>query len=391
MPKAEKHTSWSRRELAEREPLAAVDGVVGAVAYAEFLTNDARLTLANVRSARAAGADVLTYAAVTEILIENRSAVGVRCRSSLPDESLAASVRGAVIVNAAGPWVDAVRALEGGGERPRLTITKGIHIVVPHERLPLQRAVYMEAADKRPTFAIPTGDVTYLGTTDTFHAGTDYWPDIERADIDYLFETAQRTLAAEPLRDGDIVAMWSGLRPLIAQEGKKPSEISRKDEVWTGPGGVLSVAGGKLTAYRTMAERAVDLVVERLGRTVRPCTTAVEPLVGGAAIDGTSSKRLAELYGSEAQSVVADGGDVAAEVRHAVLREGALTLEDYWVRRSARAWFTVDAGEASLEPAAAEMARLLGWDDANTRTQIETCRARHTASLACTRDRNRKD
>jgi glycerol-3-phosphate dehydrogenase len=392
VPPDERHEVWNAADLRQREPLAAVDGSNGGVLYFEFLTDDARLTIANARSAAADGADILTYALVTRIEIEAGRAVGVHCESSLAGETLGAFVRGRVIVNAAGPWVDAIRALEAPEEATRLALTKGIHLVLPHERLPIARTVLMSAADKRPVFAVPRGDVTYLGTTDTFHQKLDYWPTIEPEDVDYLLDAGSNSFRIDPLRPADVVSSWTGVRPLVSQAGKRPSEISRKDEVWTGPGGILSIAGGKLTAYRRMAERLADSVCERLG--IHAIETLIDdrPLAGGdfeappidaAARAGQSgSNRLNDLYGAEASDVRSDGGDVAAEVRQAVRREGALRLEDYWIRRSARAFFDVDAGLPTLEPASREMARWLGWDEAMRASEVAACRQRHDTNNA---------
>lgn len=392
VPPNERHEVWTEQDLVAREPLAAVKGASGGVLYFEFLTDDARLTLANARSAAGDGARILTYAPVTRIELENARAIGVHCESALPGESLGAFVRGRVIVNAAGPWVDAIRALESPSEASRLTLTKGIHLVLPHARLPLSRTVLMSAIDKRPVFAVPRGDVTYLGTTDTFHAKSDYWPEIEAEDVDYLLDAASNSFTVAPLTHGDVISSWSGVRPLISQAGKNPSEISRRDEVWTGVGGILSIAGGKLTAYRRMVERVADTVLERLGRSASEEDSKNRPLVGGdlppEPIDEVTKAgnrtvdRLRDLYGSEASDVKADGGDLEAEVRQAVRREGALRLEDYWVRRGARAYFDLDAGLSILEPASREMGRLLGWNEATCSAEVAECLRRHEKNNA---------
>jgi glycerol-3-phosphate dehydrogenase len=394
VPVDERHVLWSSAELAAHEPLAAVLGVQGAVVYFEFLTDDARLTLANARSAAADSAEVVTYAPVKEILTEGGVAIGVRCESALDGEGLGALVRGRVIVNAAGPWVDEIRGLESRSNTPRLSLTKGIHIVVPREKLPISRTILMTAADKRPIFAVPHGDVSYLGTTDTFHPKLGYWPEVEPSDVHYLLEAAADSFASKPLTIDDVVTSWTGVRPLVSQPGKKPSEISRRDEFWTGPHGVLSIAGGKLTAYRRMAERVVDRVMERLDRTSSGAANRVDerPLVGGdfemEPRTGTPQEpsgprnRLIDLYGSEATLVERDGGHVEAEVRQAVRREGALRLEDYWMRRSGRAYFEVDAGLSSLEPASREMARLLDWSETKRAAEVESCRLRHAKNNA---------
>jgi len=205
-------------------------------------------------------------------------------------------------------------------------------------------------------------------------------PEVAKDDAAYLLDAARSALNVPDLGLDDVVSTWSGLRPLVRQEGKASNEISRKDEVWTGPGGMISIAGGKLSAYRAMAERIVDLVVSRLGQRVAKCGTAQEALPGGgqaaalAMPDTLASERLLRLYGDEAGEVLAEGGDVRAEARRSVLVEGALRLEDYWIRRSRRSLFDQGAGLASLDPAAEEMQALLGWSPARKALEIENCR-----------------
>jgi len=392
VPKDRRHQVWSPAEVADREPAIDRSDLAGAVVYPEYLTEDARLTLANVRSARAAGAVVVSYARVEEILLEDGRAAGARIVEAPELGDRQARVFAKLVVNAAGPWVDALRVLEAGGAQSRLRLTKGIHLVVDRARLPVNRTVIMNAADRRGVFAVPKGEFTYIGTTDTFYEGADYWPRIEPADVGYLLAACAARFSTTPLTAQDVVSAWAGVRPLVAEEGKAASDISRRDEIWTGPAGVLSIAGGKLTAYRKMAERIVDMAEAALGRKHVKSKTATTPLVGGdvdvaaaeAALrtDGLSdlaAQRLVALYGSEAAEA---GGGPAIEARQAVLHEGALTLEDYWVRRSGRAWFDHNGGLDALTPAADEMAALLGWPAAETARQIEACRRIHHDTLA---------
>ena len=392
VPKSRKHEVWSAAELKANEPAVAAAGLVGAVVYPEYLTDDARLTLANVRCAAAHGATCVNHARVVAIVVEGGRASGLDVADG---EGRRARLTARLVVNAAGPWVDAVRALEQPGAPPKLKLSKGVHLVVDRERLPVSRTVIMPAADRRSVFAVPKGRATYLGTTDAFHAGADLWPRIERADADYLLEAAARAFATPPLTLADVTSAWSGVRPLVAEEGKSASEVSRRDELWTGPAGVLAIGGGKLTAYRRMAERVVDRIEVALGRKPSPCLTAEIPLPGGdvdvaaaraalrrGGLDERAADRLVGLYGSEAAAVAADGADIAAEARHAVLAEGALTLEDYWVRRSARAWFGEGGGLAALAPAAAAMAPLLGWSLPEQARQVAACQAVHAGNLA---------
>jgi glycerol-3-phosphate dehydrogenase len=395
VPKDRRHVVWSRAETAANEPAIDSADIAGAVVYPEYLTEDARLTLANVRSAQAAGAVVLNYASAAEILVENGKATGARVVDTTEAGGHEARVLARVIVNAAGPWVDALRALEDTVATPRLQLTKGIHLVVDKARLPVNRTVIMSASDRRSVFAVPKGAFTYIGTTDTFYPQADAWPKIDKADVSYLLAAAAARFTTPRLSPRDVTAAWAGLRPLVAEAGKSASDISRRDEIWTGPGGVLSIAGGKLTAYRKMAERIVDMAETALGRKPQKSTTAVTPLVGGdvdvakataalrsSRVSTVQAERFVALYGSEAAAVVADGGDPAAEARQAVLHEGAVTLEDYWVRRSGRAWFDHNGGMAALAPAAAEMKALLGWTESEAVRQVNHCRNIHQNTMA---------
>jgi len=374
VPEAEKHEVIGLAELQRREPLMRTDRLNGAVLYPEFLTDDARLVLANIRSAQGAGAVVVNHATASELT------EGGLVATSMLDDGLGARIKAKLVVNAAGAWVDKVRGLEAGESDTRMSLSRGIHLVLPRDRLPIHATIIIRAPDKRSIFAVPRGAFTYIGTTDVFHDGTDYWPAPTRDDIDYLLRATEAALSVDPIRDSEIVSLWSGVRPLIAQPGKKANEVSRKDEIWTSPSGMISIAGGKLSAYRAMAERVVDLVVERLGATALPCSTADAALPGGSrklrldGLDPLAAERLAGLYGDEANEILIAGGDVAAEAARAVTHEGAATLEDYWVRRSARAWFDEGAGLAALAPAAAAMGALLGWDDAVTAAEIAHCR-----------------
>ena len=258
----DRHQTWNLARLAEEAPLLDRSALRGAVAYPEYITDDARLTLANIRSAAQHGAVVTNHAEVVRV---GDGVVGVRDEFGVAE----VEVRGRVIVNAAGPWVDEVRQLESSATRNRLALTKGIHLVFRRERLPVRHTTMMTMPDKRTAFVIPRGDWVYLGTTDTFHARSDYWPDITGFDVRYLLRAINETFEVPALTEDDIESVWSGLRPLIDEPDKSPSEISRRDEIMIGPTGMITIAGGKLTAYRTMAERVVDRCLLHLGETPR--------------------------------------------------------------------------------------------------------------------------
>jgi glycerol-3-phosphate dehydrogenase len=387
--KLESHKLWKIEELQSREPAVKNAGLKGAVVYPEYLTNDSRLALANARSASAHGAVIVTRARVEELIVEKNRAAGAIVRGTLGSEERSAEVKARLVINAAGPWVDAIRRMEDKNSAARLQLTKGVHLVVPHWRLPLNHTVVWNAPDKRPLFAIPHGQCTYIGTTDTFYPDPDYLQEVTSDEVGYLLGSANMVFNGEPLEAKDVVSVWSGLRPLISAKGKKPSEVSRRDEVMIGPCGTLSIAGGKLTSFQKMAARMVDLCEQLLGRKkTNPSGTETEALPGGAlklslealkskvvamGLSAEESARVTMLYGDEALNIFKDAYGPAVEAAYAVNNEGALLLEDYWERRSSRAAFDVDGGMAALEQAAMAMSKLLGWSDREREQQVELC------------------
>jgi glycerol-3-phosphate dehydrogenase len=398
--------TWSGASLAEHEPLLNARKFPFALAYREYLTDDARLVLANVRSAVGFGAAVLNHAPVVGLIREGESAAGVEVRDSLTGREF--RVRGRVIVNAAGPWVEAIQRLEDPGSRPLLHLSKGVHIAVPASRLPIRNLVVLNTRDKRRIFAIRRSDVVYIGTTDsTYEPGAQVWPEVERKDVEYLLEPLPHHFSMDPLTLDDVIGAWAGLRPLIASpETKNPSELSRRDELLTGPLGLISVAGGKLTGYRGMARRVLRNVAGRLGRSFRNIDDD-EPLPGGdfpsgselsdlgtalcreSNLDQETGERLARLYGTEARSVLAFGERpifpgaraIVGEVRWAVEREGAATLEDLFYRRARLPMFWADATRA-VEPLANLLAERLGWNSRLRAAEIERVERQLGADLA---------
>ena len=385
----DRHRMLDHSEALVAEPCLASERLFGAAVYGEYLTDDARLVLDNVRAAHLAGALCTNHAEVTAI--ERGSAV---VRDALSGSER--RVRARVIVNAGGPWADEVERRAGVTGGLRLQLTKGVHLVVPHERLPVRHAVVMTAGDKRSVFVVPRDEVTYIGTTDTLFGGPVLNPGIGRDDVAYLLEAVNRTFAGPSIAERDLVGAWAGLRPLLAQEGKTPSEISRRDEVVVDDAtGLVSIAGGKLTAYRTMAARVVDLVCERLGRRDLPCRTDELPLPSARgplpaerdldmALPGLGSLeagRLVRLYGVDALDVArraaATGGVSAlrrAQVEHAIEHEMALTLEDILERRLRVLLFDAGQGLAVAEEAAALAAQRLGWNRERTTRELEDYR-----------------
>jgi glycerol-3-phosphate dehydrogenase len=394
---ADRHRNWDSDALAEGEPLLRRDRTPFACLYREYLTEDARLVLANLRDARRRGAEIVNHAKVETICIESRQAAGVEVRCALSGRQLRVNARS--IVNAAGPWVEAVRRLEDPAAPSLLHLSKGVHVVLPAKRLPVRQIVILGAADKRSLFVIPRGDIVYIGTTDTSYTGpTHVWPVITREDVEYLLEPIPRSFDVPPIRPEECVAAWSGLRPLIAQAGKPPTEISRRDEIWIGPSRVITIAGGKLTGYRKMAVSAVDRVAQVLGKRLREAPDD-EPLPGGdfagdlvslsAALrqafelDELSAARLARLYGSEAGAVLAAGAEPilpggrvrAGEIDWALAQEGAATVSDVIYRRTRAALYDPCERHGLVLPVAEYMATRLGWSAERMRFEIAATNA----------------
>jgi glycerol-3-phosphate dehydrogenase len=399
------HRSWSDDALAREEPLLDRSVYAHACAYREYLTDDAHLVLATLRSAVGLGAEALNHVRVGAIVREAGVAAGVEAECAFTGRRV--RVRARSVVNAAGPWVEAVRRLEDPGAPPLLHLSKGVHVVVPAERLPVNHLLILGARDRRSIFLIRRGDVVYIGTTDTSYAGGSAgWPEITRDDVDYLLEPVGRYLTCEPVRRSEVVAAWSGLRPLIAQPGRKPHELSRRDEITVGPARVVTLAGGKLTGFRPMARATVEKVAEVCGLALAPASTTEQaPLPGGdvggdlAGLEaslirdfGLSARcvsRLVRLYGSEAREVARMGTEplvagcpvLASEVDWSVGVEGAATVEDVLYRRLRIAAFVPAARDASVGRIADRLAQLLGWSDERTRTELAGVRSRLAADL----------
>jgi glycerol-3-phosphate dehydrogenase len=394
----ERHRNLDRQRLQREEPLLDRDRLPWACIYREYLTDDARLVLATLRAAARQGAQTCNYARVRSV-----TQTGAGCRLRAVDEltGVERELECAVLVNATGPWVEGLLQ-EQPGTPARLHLSKGVHLVVSRERLPVHQMVMMTARDGRPVFAIPRGDVTYVGTTDTTYEGPpDHWPEVLPDDVAYLIDTANRHFRVPPLAERDVLATWAGLRPLINQPGKAPKEMSRRDEIWR-QGAMITIAGGKLTGFRKMAHQAMAAVAGVLGRDLA-MPEPLAPLPGGDVVDvpalaaevgrryrvaGGVARRLIGLYGSEIYTVLGErptplsASTFVEEVVWGLEVEGAHSLEDLIYRRMRVAWFLPDEQNEILVGAAALLARRNGWDDARRDAEIGQVRQRLAAELS---------
>jgi glycerol-3-phosphate dehydrogenase len=398
------HRNWGPDELEREEP--AIDRAQWrfACAYREYLTDDARLVLANLRAAAAHGAVALNWAPAIGVIVENERAAGVTARCKLTGREL--RVRAGCVVNAAGAWVEALRRFEDPAAPALLHLSKGVHVGIPASRLPVRNLLLLATDDRRSIFALRRDEIVFLGTTDTTYArGAEVWPVITRADVEYLLAPIARYFAVDKPAVEDVRTAWAGLRPLVAEPGKPPTDISRKDEILIGRSGVITIAGGKLTGYRPTAQRALERVAKVLGRAL-PDAGEGPPLPGGDfggdlaplglalerkyGLDPVTSLRLARLYGIEAAAVTALGAEplapgtrvLAGEIDWAVLYEGAATVEDVLYRRTRAALYEAEGRESIAAPIAARMAALLGWSESEREAQLAGARARLEHDLA---------
>ncbi|MEZ4385106.1 MAG: glycerol-3-phosphate dehydrogenase/oxidase [Nannocystaceae bacterium] len=335
-----------------REPLLAEDGLRGAVIYEDAVTDDARLTLTTLQSARRYGAEILTYAAVAAL---GRDDAGQWVR--LADGAV---VRARKVVVAAGPWTS--ERLLGESGRHLLALSKGIHVVMRASDVPIRQPLVVQVrGTKRIIFVVPWGSRTYLGTTDSAYEGDPGASGVEERDYAELFPLIRRVLPTIPLERGRVVSAWSGVRPLVRsgppKGGSSTVNISRRHRLVENADGVLALVGGKLTTYRAMAKEAVDHVAKALRaadpeRTIPRCTTQHLPLVPGTPLraDELADPLLADLaprHGPEAR-VLAERAraqpDLAGrlvddlpyrwvEVDQAIRFEGTWHLEDVLRRR----------------------------------------------------------
>ncbi len=393
-----RHRRVSRQEVLAHLPTLDTGRLVAGFLYFDARADDARLTLAIVRSAVLDhGAVAANYAPVVALIEEAGRVRGARLRPVTPEgrEGGEIEVRASVVVNATGVWADEVRALEEGGGRPTLRPAKGVHVTVPADRLPCDIAsVIPVPRDRRSIFVVPWPEVemAYVGTTDTDYRGPLDDPGCEPEDVDYLL-AAVNAVTTSALTRRDVTGVWAGLRPLLAPTGghhlsERTADLSRRHTVVTTPNGMVTVTGGKLTTYRKMAQDTLAQVVPLLpdpppgARRCRTRRLALRgtpgPGDGPAALRSADPAKAAHLYaryGTEAADVLAlaEGRpdllepaiaglpDLGAELVHAVRAEMACGLEDVLARRTRAILQDARAAAAAAPSVARLLAPELGW------------------------------
>jgi len=281
----ERKKMLSKQATLNKEPLVKKDGLKGGGYYVEYRTDDARLTIEVMKRAAEKGAEVINHTKSTDFVYDAKNKVsGIKVKDMLTGEEY--QINAKKVINAAGPWVDEVRKKDYTRNNKQLRLTKGVHVVIDQSKFPLRQAVYFDTEkDGRMIFAIPREGKAYVGTTDTFYNNEKTKPLTNQEDRDYLIDAINYMFPDVHVTDADIESTWAGVRPLILEDGKDPSEISRKDEIWEGKSGLLTIAGGKLTGYRHMALEIVDLLAKRLkqeyGLKFADSKTKNTPISGG--------------------------------------------------------------------------------------------------------------
>ncbi len=288
-------------EALNQEPLLKEGTLLGGGYYSEYRTDDARLTIELLKTAATYGAEVINYCEMTDYIYSEKGKVkGVVCKDNNTGDSF--TINSKRVVSAAGPWVDILRKKDGPLNHKHLYLTKGVHLVFPKEKLPVKQSIYFDTPDGRMIFAIPRGRATYVGTTDTAYTGSLDRVVATKADAAYLLIAVNNAFNGISLTEKDIESSWAGLRPLIHEDEKSPSELSRKDEIFVSDSGLISIAGGKLTGYRKMAQRVIEKVISTLKKEERSkwprSTTRNIPLTTPA----FSNSKEVEQYQEQIQS-----------------------------------------------------------------------------------------
>ncbi|MEM9077700.1 MAG: glycerol-3-phosphate dehydrogenase/oxidase [Bacteroidota bacterium] len=393
----DKRQMLEKKEAMKLEPLLPKKILNGAGYYAEYRTDDARLTMENIKTSLQYGAKAMNYAKVVDFLYENDTISGVRVKDEIVGDDF--EIKSKHVISAAGPWVDELRSTNNSKKGKRLHLTKGVHLVFPKEKLPVKQSVYFDIPDGRMMFAIPRGKVTYVGTTDTnFNLDKDNVR-TDVADAIYLISAVNNMFPDINLEMEDIISSWAGLRPLIHEEGKSASELSRKDEIFTSDTGLVSIAGGKLTGYRKMAERVVNRIAKKMeedeGISFESCSTHKIPLCGNdfkkykhvkkykgeiyerIKDDGFSEYDawyLVTTYGKQTEIILENYASlrnkdayvklIRAEAQFSIAFEMASSPLDFFIRRTGRLYFDIDSVRTYMEPVMDEFKKVYSYDNA---------------------------
>ncbi|WP_346881731.1 glycerol-3-phosphate dehydrogenase/oxidase [uncultured Algibacter sp.] len=386
-----------KTETLEKESLLNKDVVLGGGLYAEYRTDDARLTVEILKKAVSYGATIINYCEMESFNYNDDSKIkSLNCKDGNTGNTFKIKARN--YVSAAGPWVDKLRTKDHSMNNKYLHLTKGVHIVFPYEKLPVKQPLYFDVPDGRMIFAIPRGRATYVGTTDTNYSGN-----LERVvaikdDAKYILNAINSTFPDVHLELDDIESNWAGLRPLIHEEDKDPSELSRKDELFFSESGLISIAGGKLTGYRRMADRVIEAVLKTMKnkhkKNLKKSSTEKISLVTPSLKNSHEvnlyqkelEKKLLELgvsdnyhawyfcttYGKQSDTIINKSKDfenndalerlIRAELWYGIHHEMTNNVTDFFVRRTGRLYFDIPSVKKYTKIITEDCANYLDWN-----------------------------
>ncbi|HKX67379.1 MAG TPA: glycerol-3-phosphate dehydrogenase/oxidase [Intrasporangium sp.] len=402
-----RHKQLTRAGALKLAPGLKRESLTGGLLYYDAQTDDARHTLTTVRTAAAYGATVLSSARVIAILRAGERVIGATVEDVETGERH--DVNASVVINCTGVWTDDIQAMAGGRGRFRVRASKGVHIVVARDRINSETGLILRT-ETSVLFVIPWGTHWIIGTTDTDWEHDRAHPAATRADIDYLLEHTNNVLKV-PLARDDIQGVYAGLRPLLSGESELTSELSREHAVARPQPGLISIAGGKYTTYRVMAQDAVDAARQDIGGDVSDSVTEFIPLSGAEGyvalvnqVDRLARKQdlpvwrirhLLERYGSLVHELFAlaendrtlyeplPGAEeyLKVEIRYAATHEAALHLDDFLTRRTRVSIETPHRGTESARAAADIVAPVFGWDKDRVEAEVAAYLARVDAEL----------
>ena len=401
-----RHQHLSRTKAIELFPSLRKDALVGAIRYWDAQVDDARHTMEIARTAAAYGAAVANSARVVDLLREGERVVGARVRDQEAGAEI--DVRARQVINATGVWTDHIQEMVGRG-RIQVRASKGIHIVVPKDRIHGDAGMILRT-ETSVLFIIPWGRHWVVGTTDTDWRLDLAHPAASASDIQYLLDRVN-TVLRTPLTHEDVEGVYAGLRPLLTGESEATSQLSREHAVAQTVAGLITIAGGKYTTYRVMAKDAVDAAARSLPQRVPGSVTDRTPLLGAEGYHALWNRRrrfadevglhvsrvehLLSRYGSmitEVLTLLAErpelgeriagaDGYLRVEAVYAASHEGALHLDDFLTRRTHISIETFDRGVAAANDVAPLMGEVLGWSDEELAREIEHYQARVAAEL----------
>lgn len=439
----------TKEEVLKREPDLKQEGLLGGGVYLDFRNNDARLVIENIKRANRDGALIASHVKAEDFLLDDKGQIiGVKARDLLTDQEII--IKAKLVINTTGPWSDEIRQFSHMGQPiHQMRPTKGVHLVVDRQKLPVSQPVYVDTGlnEGRMVFVLPREEKTYFGTTDTDYTGDLQHPQVTQEDVDYLLGIVNNRFPNANLTINDIESSWAGLRPLLSgnsasdynggNSGKlsddsfdhlidtvkayinhedsreavekaikqvetstsekelDPSAVSRGSSFERDENGLFTLAGGKITDYRKMAEGALKVIIQVLkedfGKSFKLINSTTYPVSGGeinpANVDseleayaqlGTLSglsmddaRYLANLYGSNAPKVfaltrqlkAAEGLSLAEtlSLHYAMDYEMALKPTDYFLRRTSHLLFMRDSLDALIVPVIEEMAKHFDW------------------------------